>query len=253
LEEISLELYYDQSAAYKEDINKIRESCYDFERDRKVSFRQAERHSLSAGRIQTIEDEIRGLIPQERGSIVTSHGFLLPLSNSKKLNLGNTPVLLVKFKGKLVYVFPCLLGDSYYNLTRGINHLKTNLPNLPSLAGFTEDMLVEQILNKLEMFEQGLTLIGRELETSAGKADLVLLDKQRRHVIVEVEREASDSSLGQILRLCSAYERKFGLPTEKIRAVVACDRIHEFVREAASRAGIEIWVIPKKRESENHR
>jgi hypothetical protein len=245
LDDIVLELYFDESVSYKEDISKIRDLCFILEKDSKASFRQIERQTLSSGTMKEVEDEIRGLNPQERGSIVTSHGFILPLSNSKTLNLRNTPVLLVKSEERLVYVFPCLLGDTYYNVLKGLDHLQNNLPALPSLTGLMEEAVIARVLNKLDVFEEGLIIQDREVETSAGRADLVLLDKQGRHLIIEVERQATDSALGQVLRLCAAYERKFGVSSEQVRAVVACIRIHEFVSEAANRAGIEIWQVPK--------
>ena len=63
-------------------------------------------------------------------------------------------------------------------------------------------------------------------------------------MIIEVEREGTDAAVGQILRLCAAYERKNDLEKERVRAVIACTRIHDFVFEAAKRAGIEIWSVP---------
>jgi hypothetical protein len=245
LNEITLELYYDKSSTYREDLSMIRELCYKLESNYKVTIHQIEKSTLSGSMVEAVENEIRGLIPQQRGSIVTSRGFLLPLSNSKHLNLGNTPVLLVKSKGKLVYVFPCLLGDRYYNVAKGIEHVESTMPRLPPLSGLMEESLIFRVLANVATHRQDLTLLGKELETSAGRADLVFLDKERSHIIVEVEREATDCALGQVLRLCAAYERKAGLPRQRVKAVLACERIHEFVRRAADRAVVEVWSIPK--------
>ena len=241
MDDLILELYFDKAASYREDLVDIRNRCNKLQNDRNATFVQIERGSLSSFRTRLVENVIRGLIPQERGSIVTSRGFLLPLSNSKSLNLTNTPVLLVKSKEKLFYVFPCLIGETYFSVTRGLDHLHLN-PALPPLIGQMEEAISERVLNDIDSFEKGLRLRGREVDTSAGTADLVFLDDRGKHVVVEIEREATDNALGQILRLCAAYEKKFGLARDDVRAVIACVRIHEFIREAAKRAGVEIWV-----------
>jgi endonuclease len=245
LSEIIIELYFDKTVSYREDLADIRNRCEKLEKDRKATFLQIERGQLSSSKVKSVENEVRGLIPQERGSIVTSRGFLLPLSNSKNLNLSNTPVLLVKSQERLLYVFPCLLGETYFTVVKGLDHLNANLPNLPPLAGQMEEAITQQVLDNVEKYEKGLALKDREVETSAGRADLVFVDNHGRNIIVEIEREATDNALGQILRLCAAYEKKFGLPRDQVRAVIACVRIHEFVREAAERAGVEIWVAEK--------
>lgn len=241
MDDLILELYFDKNASYKEDLADIKNRCKNLQKDRNASFDQIERGSLSSVRTRLVENDIRGLIPQERGSIVTSRGFLLPLSNTKNLNLTNTPVLLVKSKEKLFYVFPCLIGETYFSVTRGLDHLHLN-PALPPLIGQMEEAISDRVLKDIDSFEKGLRLRGRDVDTSAGTADLVFLDDRGKHLVVEIEREATDNALGQILRLCAAYEKKFGLPGDNVRAVIACVRIHEFIREAAKRAGVEIWV-----------
>jgi hypothetical protein len=241
---VFLELYFDKDASYKEDLSEIRRSCKSLEKDHKISsFLQFQKSDLEPKKVKVVEDDIRGLIPQERGSIVTTRGFMLPLSNSKNLNLSNTPVLLAKSKERLVYVFPCLIGETYFGVLRGIEYLKANLPSLPPISGQMEDEITERVLRDIERFEKGLALVGRELETSAGLADLVFADTQDRRLIVEVEREADEHALGQVLRLSAAYEKKFGLTRDRVRAMIACVRIHEFIRDAAERAGVEIWVV----------
>ncbi len=245
--DIILELYFDKAALYMETKWEIENQCRTLQTRHNLTFLEFEKLELSCGRTKQIENEIRNLLPQERGTIVTTRGFLLPLSNSKNLNLSNTPVLLVKSKGRLAYVFPCLLGERYFSILDGLNRLAFTLPELPKLEGEMEEALIERVLGESSKFEKALLLEGREIETSAGKADLIFLDASGRHVIVEVEREATDSSLGQVLRLCAAYQKKFNLSREKLRAAIACTRVHEFVNDAAKLADVEIWMIPRSR------
>ena len=62
-------------------------------------------------------------------------------------------------------------------------------------------------------------------------------------LIVEVEREATDAAIGQILRLSAGYEKSHGLPPDSVRSSIACFRINDNVVAAANRAKIEVWKL----------
>src|SRR5579862_2169907 len=142
---LDLELFYDKEKTYSEDINALIHRCYELQHKHGIRFDKFESSELTHNQTEHVVSEIRGIIPQERGSIVTSRGSMLPLSKSKKLNLGNTPVLLVKSKKKPVYVFPCRVGETYYDIPAGIDHLKNNLPKLVPLKGEMETSLTERL------------------------------------------------------------------------------------------------------------
>jgi hypothetical protein len=182
---------------------------------------------------------------------VTSGGHYLPLSGSKKLNLNNTPILLVRNESGPLYVFPCKSGEIYHDVIRGIKFLHDNLPNLIELPAGTEESIISAIQDTPELLEEGLSLISSELETSRGRGDLLFKDKNERPLLVEVEREASDQSVGQILRLCAGYEGQHGMEPGTIRAAIACIRINDKVLAAAKRAGIEVWKIDTSKIGEN--
>jgi hypothetical protein len=241
---ISIEIYSDQSGPYAKELQIIRYHCKELSSKHKVMFHDIKSQDLSSSQVSVIEDEIRNLLPQKRGTVVATRRYRLPLSNSKNLNLSNTPVLLVRLNGGLEYVFPCLFGETYYDIPKGLLHLKTNLPSLAPLKGVMEVEITDYLIRNIDKFEKGLSFVGHEVETSAGFADLIYSDKEKKCLIIEVEREGTDTAVGQILRLCAAYERKNHLEKERVRAVIACTRIHAFVFEAAKRAGIEIWTVP---------
>ncbi|MHB8567889.1 MAG: endonuclease NucS domain-containing protein [Nitrososphaerales archaeon] len=201
---------------------------------------RVERKSLTEKEEDLILDKIRKIKPQARGSIVTSGGKMLPLSGSKKLNLGNTPVILVETSAP-IYVFPCRSGEKYYSLLEGLDFLKTNLPRLPELPAEIEESLANLISNNPGLLEEGLQLVSRELDTSTGKYDLLLTDKDGVPLLIEVERLLTDQALGQILRLCAGYERDNNL--ERIRGAIVCLRAKETVLLGARRAGIEVFTI----------
>ncbi len=239
-----LNLCFDQNSDYKESIEEIRSRINILEKEEKIKYRESEAHELRKSDYEKLADEIRSLRPQKRGTVVAKRKFPLPLSNSKKLNLVNTPVLLVRSgNGTLEYVFPCLFGETYYDISKGIDHLDASLPDFVPLSGVMEDTIADTFLSNLPIYEEGMMLLGREIETSAGLADIVLSDKNGKHVIVEVERDATEHALGQVLRLSAGYGKKLNLTRTKVRSAIVCARVHEFMRDAAARADVDIWKV----------
>ncbi|MGI0078441.1 MAG: endonuclease NucS domain-containing protein [Nitrososphaerales archaeon] len=243
---IRLELYYKSNESHTRPIEETMKECEEISSDFNVSFSSFENSQMDDEMKSRVADKIRSIIPQRRGAIVTSRKMILPLSGTSRLNLGNTPILVVENDGKPVLVFPCRLGETYYSLEDGIAYLKANLPELSPLIGSSEEDIMAFILKQPEVLEKGLHDPRKEVETLSGAIDLLFLDANNRCLLIEVEREANDASLGQTLRLCAAYERKLALPNNSVRGMVACMRAGESIKDAASRAGIEIRVIETK-------
>lgn len=190
---------------------------------------------------EQVVEEIRQIKPQARGSVVASGGNALPISGSKKLNLQNTPVVIVRESGRPKYVFPCKVGEKYYSVDSGIAFLKQNLPNLPDLQGVMEDSLVSLVSDAPHRLEDGLVLEDLELDTPTGETDIITRDSSGRFLVIEVEREASDASVGQILRLAAGFQKHRNLSAVSVRAGIVCFRINPNVLAACARAGIEVW------------
>jgi len=252
---IGVDLYYDESANYaRTPLDQVFRALDDLnkEKGQLVAISKSECKVLSERMLKGIADDIRSIKPQARGSVVTSGGFHLPLSGTKKLNLKNIPILLVRNESGPLYVFPCKSGEIYYDVIAGIKFLRDNLPNLIELPAGAEELITSIIRNRPELIEEGLSLVSSEFETSRGKGDLLFKDVNDRMLLVEVEREAFDQSIGQILRLCAGYENQQGLEPGTIRAAIACIRINDNVQAAAKRAGIEVRMIDPLNLGENH-
>ena len=237
---IGLDLYYDELVEYaKTPLGQIFQALDDLKSAKAqidISISKLERGMLSKTRMKAIEDEIRSIKPQSRGSVVSSGGFNLPLSGTKKLNLSNTPILIVRDEPRPLYVFPCKSGEHYYDFISGIKFLSDNLPNLIELPVETEESITDVIQSSPGLLEVGMSFVSKEIETSTGRVDLLFQDKNGRLLLVEVERQASDQSVGQILRLCAGYEGQHELKFGMVRGAIVCKRINKNVLAATKRS-----------------
>jgi hypothetical protein len=236
---IDISIYYDKARDYSGlSLAKILSELTNLTSD-EIRTKEIEKSEITNE--EQVVEAIRQIKPQARGSVVASGGSALPISGSKKLNLQNTPVIIVKERSKPVYVFPCKVGEKYYSVDNGLSFLKQNLPNLIELEGLMEDSLVNLISDAPYRLEDGLILEDLELNTPTGETDIVMRDSNGKYLVVEVEREASDSSVGQILRLSAGFEKHRNLDLGAVRAGVVCFRINPNVLAACTRANIEVW------------
>jgi hypothetical protein len=236
---IDISIYYDKSKTYSGlSLAKIFTDLAGLNSDDVIT-KEIERGNLTNE--EEVVEEIRQIKPQARGSVVASGGNPLPISGSKKLNLQNTPIVIVRESGKPKYVFPCKIGEKYYSVNSGLSFLKQNLPNIADLEGVMEDSLVTLISDAPHRLEDGLVLEDLELSTPTGETDIITRDTNGRFLVIEVEREASDASVGQILRLAAGFQKHMNLGTASVRAGIACFRINPNVLAACARAGIEVW------------
>jgi len=246
---LEIAAFYDKNSGGEKPLGSVLAEVSKLEaRDVRVSL--FEKSKISMEKMKRAVEEIRRIKPQSRGSVVASGGNKLPISGSKKLNLQNTPVLLVSELGdggdpRPVYVFPCKVGERYYSVLDGISFLKGSLPNLVELPGEMEETLMETLRSNPEKLEPGLVFHSSEQTIPTGKTDLLFTDSSGSFLIVEVERAATDSAVGQILRLAAGFEQNHG--QSKLRSAIVCFRINDNVLAAANRAGIEVW------KSQDHR
>jgi hypothetical protein len=240
---IEINLFYDEKARYSLGTNELLRRFSDLGKKEDVKLVVTKRVELAKQDEKTILAAIREIRPQLKGKVRASRGGALPISGSGKLNLGNTPIILVSRDHENLYVFPCRMGEKEYNIASGIDFLSENLPAVPLLESETEADISTILQKDPSLLEDDLYFEGSEVDTSTGKADLVFTDGTGKHLVLEVEREAGDSAVGQILRLCAGYENKSRLSSGSVRMGIVCLRMNENVRAAARRAGIEVWSL----------
>jgi hypothetical protein len=245
---IEVTLYYDEKAKYNPSAEEILPRFLALTEKEGVKLVKITRAELDQQEEKSVLAKIREIKPQLKGKVRASRGGALPISGSGKLNLGNTPVILVSRDKEQVYVFPCRMGEREYDVSSGIAFLSENLPATPSLKSETEEGISMRLEKDPTLLEEGLEYEGSEVETSTGKADLVFIDRAGKCLVVEVERDAGDSAVGQILRLGAGFESKMGFMQGSVRMGIVCLRINGNVLAAAKRAGIEVWCLDQRKD-----
>lgn len=174
--------------------------------------------------------DIRAIPPQIRGKVKSSGGHILPISGSGRLNLGNTPVILVRLKGRPVDVYPKMVGGVYYSL-RDIGEARSvNLED--SIAALLEAhprLLVSDCVD-----------VQRDVDSPGGRPDLVLKSPTAGVVVAECKVVADEEAVSQALK------QKRGIGAN--RAAVVCLTCRRPAASAAAEAGVEVYTVTLRKE-----
>jgi RecB family endonuclease NucS len=101
-----------------------------------------------------------------------------------------------------------------------------------------------RLVTNLSALEEGLGFRGEEVPVEAGKIDVLLIDKSNRFLVVELKREATDATIGQLLRLSASFAQQANIPPASIRKIILCARINDHVDLAGKSVNIEIRKNP---------
>lgn len=181
--------------------------------------------------------EIRALPPQVRGKIRYGRGKPLPLSRSGRLNYKNTSIILVYENGKLIDVYPKMIGSRYYSIKDGLKRIFT------SEVYLYEEPLIMLLKQNPKLLD--CSRVAKVHETIEGcEIDLLLEDTEGRSVLVEVEEVIRDIAVAQILRLKNVLEKN-GVSVD--RMVLFGADYEKNALESAKEAGIEVWILGVRR------
>ena len=91
---------------------------------------------------------------------------------------------------------------------------------------------IENLLVKYpDWIEEGLKILGNQVQTSTGPLDLLCEDKDGNIVIVELKytkhNKADDKTVGQVLRYKGWAEEKEEFKDKKIRVIILGDKFHK--------------------------
>jgi len=244
---LSLLVVYRNTVSYSDRMSSIVSILEDLKSLRGIGYSLREVSSLSVGEVVGLLAQIREIPPQNRGRIISTGGSILPLSHSKKLNVENTPILILYSGKSPSQVYPHMISKHYVSIEDGLGTILE--------TGFSEkgdESLLEPVLQKLitrnpSVLEKGASLIGAEVNVQVGVADLILKGEDGKSIVIEIKVRADDSAIGQVSRIAEGYASTHNLQPNQIRKAIVCVDYVKTLIEACKGAKIELYVLGTNR------
>ena len=207
-----------------------------------TQYKLVETYTLPTNEEDKLRAQIREVIPQSRGRIVSSGGNILPLSHGKRLNVENTPILLLYDEERPVQVYPHMLGKDYTSVEEGLRQMLEDGPEqFVREQGLVEPSMSRLLAGHPTLLEEGACCNGVEVDVRAGVADLVLGAKDGRPIVVEVKVHGDDSAIGQVSRIAEAYATRQSLDHSTVRKAIVCLTYAKNLDAACRGAGVELY------------
>lgn len=243
-----INLYFDLQGSYQNRLTMLRGLLEDMKKKWNVSFEETEARNLSKEEIKNLQSLIRSIPPQVRGRVVSSGNHVLPLSRTKRLNLRNTPITILKIDDAPADVYPHLLGTNYATPEDFISRvLRVGPSEYLQARGLLEDPIIKILADYPESLGRGTSLLMISPETEAGVIDIVLQDAKGNPIVVEAETRAKDSSVAQVCRLAAGYAKSNGLSLEHVRKMIVCLDYEGQLETTCEGSGVELWRMEFKR------
>mgnify|MGYP001087850395 FL=1 len=244
----NIELYLDPDASYAPRMQTLISLLEELKKRWMMEYVVVKSRELSPEEAERVESAIRSIPPQVRGRIVSSRHHALPLSRTKRLNLKNTPVIILRKNGFPVDVYPHLLGTNYSSPEDFVTKILRVGPDEHLEArGILEDPLVKIIADYPDCLEEGMVLLETNAQTEAGVIDALMEDSTGNPVVLEAETKAKDSSVAQVCRLAAGYARSREISLDKIRKIVVCLGYEGQLAATCQGSNVELYRIELRR------
>jgi hypothetical protein len=235
-------LYYEQKASYKHIVKPLIETLEIIRNKWNVDFNVVDTETLQSAQVDRVKSEIRNILPQARGKIVSAKNKVLPFSKTKNLNTGNTPILVLYRNETPVNVYPHMLGATYFEIEPQLENILENGPEAHMTAkGILEEPMQKILADDPSILERGMRFIGANRDVGSGVADVLLQDAQGKMVIVEIETKATETAVAQVSRLAAGYAAQDKLPLANVRKIILCQHFDTRSPKACRGANVELY------------
>jgi RecB family endonuclease NucS len=112
------------------------------------------------------------------------------------------------------------------------------------ISGMETDV-VNEIINKPELIEEGLRVCKREKHVKSGMIDLFCYDKNHIPVIIEVKRSLANISAVHQLRMY-VKDIKKDVDTAEVRGILCAPRVPDMIKQLLSDYGLEWQEVERK-------
>lgn len=244
---LNLLVVYRNTASYSERIPHIISILENLKSQWGIEYCLKEISDVGADEVVRLQAQLHEVPPQKRGKIISSGGSILPLSHSKRLNVENTPILILYRDSLPSQVYPHMLSKHYISIEDGLRTiLETGLSEKTD-EGLLEPLLQKLIITDPSVVEKGASLIGAEVNVRVGVADLILQGSDGRLIVVEIKVRADDSAIGQVSRIAEGYASMQDIDATRIRKAIVCMDYVKTLVEACRGTNIELYVVDMNR------
>ena len=239
---------YGRSAPYQDRVKLIVEALEEIRQKWKIEFNVLEIEAMEPVQIERVKNDIRSVIPQVRGRIVSAQSIVLPLSKSKQLNTTNTPILMLYRNEEPVDVYPHMLGTAYFEIEQQLEKILENGPEAHMTAkGLLEEPMQKIVADAPQILEGGMQFLDANTDVGFGVADVLLQDSDGQTVIVEIETKATEAAVAQVSRLAAGYASQKHLPAENVRRIILCQSYEESAAKASRGTNVELYRLAVER------
>ncbi len=198
--------------------------------------------------LEQVKNDIRSILPQIRGKIVSAKNKVLPFSKTKNLNTKNTPILILYHNERPINVYPHLLGTTYFETEFQLEKILENGPEAHVIAkGLLEEPIQKILADDPSIIEKGMQFKGANEDVGWGVADVLLQDAEGRSVVVEIETKATETAVAQVSRLAAGYASQRRLATDSVRKIILCNHFDDRTAKACRGANVELYQLVAKR------
>ena len=241
-------LYYDQKASYQDRIKAIVKILEKTREKWKVDFDVLDVGALGHAELEQVKNDIRNIMPQTRGKIVSAKNKVLPLSKSKNLNTKNTPILLLSSDKRPINVYPHMLGTAYFEIEAQLERILEDGPEAHMTAkGLLEEPMQKILADDPSVLEEGMRFKDANIDVGFGVADVLLKDTEGKIVVVEIETKATEAAVAQVSRLAAGYTSQHKLSQDFVRKVILCQQYDERAAKACKGANVELYQLITKK------
>jgi len=250
-QELLFKLYYSPDESPSEEVNYIIELLEKLKQTKKIKFEIITK--LSEDENRKLKGRISAAAGPGKFKIVSGGGAALAISKSKKLNFKQGPILVILFKDEIIRVCPygeqgvkgSRISPADY-LTEILNSSSDVYSDLDEKS-FTEQNLRNLIIMKPSLLGEELEYLDVEVILDSAVIDLVLIDKDENHLLLEIKLDAKDKTIGQITRYnINDYSKRKGISPQKIRKGIVTLSYTGQIAKACIENMIELFVLDFK-------
>lgn len=248
LHELRFDLYYSLEESPVEEVEKVLGLLEKVKQSKKIKFNKIT--NITENKYKKLKREISAAAGPGKFKIVSGGGAALAISKSKKLNFKQGPILVILYKDEIIRV--CPYGEqgvkgsriSPFDFLTEIINSKTDFFSDLDEKSFTEQNLRNLIIRKPSLLGEELEYLEVEVSLDSAIIDLVLIDKNMNHLLLEIKLDAKDRTIGQVTRYNIVdYAKKKGIVPENVRKGIVTLSYTGQIAKACKENKIELFIV----------